>query len=290
MAGPVIATKLYAPKVRPGSVTRPRLCERLRRGAESRLTLVSAPPGFGKTTLLAEWLDGTAEEARCVAWLSLDPADSEPASFWTCIIAALQSAVPGVGTSALALIASSPSPSALPTELVLTTLLNELAAAPGEVWLVLDDYHLVDSREVSVAVAFFLDHLPPQLHVLLSTRADPDLPLSRWRVRGELTEVRAADLRFTKDEAAAYLNEVAALNLTSEDVAALEARTEGWIAALQLAALSIQGREDVGGFIARFTGDDRYIVDYLVDEVLRHHVTSSAGQRTDHNTVGARAA
>jgi LuxR family maltose regulon positive regulatory protein len=273
MARPVIATKLYPPKLRPGSVTRPRLSERVRRGAESRLTLVSAPAGFGKTTLLAEWLHETAGHDRhdhSVAWLSLDSTDSEPASFWTCVVVALQSAVPEVGTSALALIASVPSPSSLPTELVLTSVLNELAAAPGEVWLVLDDYHLVDSREVSAGMAFFLDHLPPQLHVILSTRADPDLPLSRWRVRGELTEVRAADLRFTKDEAAAYLNDVAGLNLASRDVAALEARTEGWIAALQLAALSIQGREDVGGFIAEFAGDDRYIVDYLVDEVLRH--------------------
>jgi LuxR family maltose regulon positive regulatory protein len=266
MARPVIATKLYVPKLRTGLVTRPRLRERLRRGAESRLTLVSAPAGFGKTTLLAEWLDETAGKDHSVAWLSLDPEDSEPASFWTCVVTALQTALPGEGSSALELIASSP----LPTEHLLTTLLNELAAAPGEVWLVLDDYHLVDSHDVSDGVAFFLEHLPPHVHVMLSTRADPDLPLSRWRVRGELAEVRAADLRFTSDEAAAYLNEVAGLDLASEDVAALEERTEGWIAALQLAALSIQGREDVSSFIARFAGDDRYIVDYLVEEVLRH--------------------
>jgi LuxR family maltose regulon positive regulatory protein len=261
-----MATKLYAPKLRRGLVTRPRLGERLRRGAESRLTLLSAPAGFGKTTLLAEWLGETSSEDRCVAWLSLDPADSEPASFWTYVVTAIQTAVPDVGSAALELIASSP----LPTELVLTTLLNELAAAPSGVWLVLDDYHLVDSHDVGEGMAFLLEHLPPHVHVVLSTRADPDLPLSRWRVRGEMVEIRAADLRFTSEEAAAYLNEVAGLDLTAEDVAALEQRTEGWIAALQLAALSIQGRDDAAGFIARFAGNDRYIVDYLVEEVLQH--------------------
>ena len=201
-----------------------------------------------------------------MAWLSLDPSDNEPASFWTCVVTALQTAVPGVGSSALELIASSP----LPTDLVLTTVLNELAAAPGEVWLVLDDYHLVDSHDVRDGMAFLLEHLPPQVHVVISTRADPDLPLSRWRVRGELVEIRAADLRFTSDEAATYLNEATGLHLAAGDVEVLEERTEGWIAALQLAALSIQGREDVSSFIARFAGNDRYIVDYLVEEVLAH--------------------
>jgi LuxR family maltose regulon positive regulatory protein len=266
MARPLMATKLYVPKLRRGLVTRPRLGERLRRGAESRLTLVSAPAGFGKTTLLAEWLGEAAGEDRCVAWLSLDPGDSEPALFWTYVVTALQTAVPGVGSTALELIASPP----LPTELVLTTVLNELAAAPKGVWLVLDDYHLVDSHEVGEGMAFLLEHLPPHVHVVVSTRADPDLPLSRWRVRGELVEIRAADLRFTSEEAAAYLNDVAGLDLAAEDVAALGQRTEGWIAALQLAVLSLQGREDAAGFIARFAGNDRYIVDYLVEEVLQH--------------------
>jgi LuxR family maltose regulon positive regulatory protein len=266
MARPIIATKLYVPKLRRGVVTRPRLSERLRRGAESRLTLVSAPAGFGKTTLLAEWLGEKPGGDRSVAWLSLDPADNEPVSFWTYVVTALHTAVPGVGSSALELLASSP----LPTELVLTTVVNELAAAPDDVWLVLDDYHVVDSHDVGDGMAFLLEHLPPHVHVVVSTRADPDLPLSRWRVRGELVEIRAAELRFTSDEAAAYLNEVAGLDLAAEDVAALEERTEGWIAALQLAALSIQGRDDVSGFIARFAGNDRYIVDYLVEEVLQH--------------------
>ena len=270
MARPTIATKLYIPTPPRGLVTRPRLRERLRRGAESRLTLVSAPAGFGKTSLLAEWLAEwmaeTPGDNRCVAWLSLDPADNEPASFWTYVVTALQMAVPAVGSSALELIATSP----LPTTLVLTTVLNELAAAPEDVWLVLDDYHLVDNHAVRDGMTFLLEHLPPHVQVVISTRADPDLPLPRWRVRGELVEIRAAELRFTSEEAAAYLNEAAGLNLTAEHVAALEERTEGWIAALQLAALSIQGRDDVGGFIARFAGNDRYIVDYLVEEVLAH--------------------
>ena len=162
---------------------------------------MSAPAGFGKTTLLAEWLGETPNDDRSVAWLSLDPADNEPASFWTYVVTALQGAVPSVGSSALELITSS---SPLPTDLVFTTLLNELAAAPGDVWLVLDDYHLVDNREVTQGMTFLLEHLPPHVHVVLSTRADPDLPLARWRGRGELVEIRAADLRFTSDEAASY--------------------------------------------------------------------------------------
>ena len=266
MARPLIATKLYVPKLRRGLVARPRLTERLRRGTESRLTLVSAPAGFGKTTLLGAWLAETPGEDRCVAWLSLDAADNEPASFWTYVVTTLQAAVPGVGSGALQLIASSP----LPTDLVITTLLNELAEAPGEVWLVLDDYHLVDSHEVRDGMTLLLEHLPPHVHVVISTRADPDLPLARWRVRGELVEIRAADLRFTSHETATYLNEAAGLHLAAEDVEVLEGRTEGWIAALQLAALSIQGSEDVSSFIAGFAGNDRYIVDYLVEEVLAH--------------------
>src|SRR4051794_36849237 len=266
MARPVIATKLYVPRPRPGLVARPRLRERLRGGAESRLTLVSAPAGFGKTTLLAQWLGESAGPDGSVAWLSLDPADNDPASFWTYVVTGLQTAVPGLGSEALELIASTP----LPTELVLTTVLNDLAEASRTVWLVLDDYHVISDHDVRDGMTFLLEHLPPAVHVVVSTRADPDLPLSRWRVRGELTEVRAADLRFTLEEASAYLNDVAGLQLAAPDVAALEGRTEGWVAALQLAALSLRGREDVSGFITRFTGNDRYIVDYLVEEVLRH--------------------
>ncbi|WP_426227584.1 LuxR C-terminal-related transcriptional regulator [Pseudarthrobacter sp. DSP2-3-2b1] len=261
-----MATKLYIPAPRRGFVARPRLREKLRLGAASGLTLLSAPAGFGKTALLADWLGETAGQDRLVAWLSLDPADGEPASFWSGIITSLQSVVPGIGSTALELIGSSP----LATELVLTTLVNDLAAVPGDVWLVLDDYHTVDSHAVGAGMAYFVEHLPPQVHVVVSTRADPDLPLSRWRVRGELVEIRAADLRFTPAETAAYLNDVAGLGLAEDQVSTLDQRTEGWIAALQLAALSLQDRKDAAAFIARFAGDDRYIVDYLVEEVLEH--------------------
>ena len=226
---------------------------------------MSAPAGFGKTTLLAEWLAAGSADGRRVAWLSLDQQRQRPGGVLDlCRSAALQTAAPGVGGPALTLL-QAPQP---PIEAVLATLLNELSASPDEVVLVLDDYHLIDAREVQDAMAFLLEHLPPQLQLVIAGRADPALPLARLRGRGQLLELRAAELRFTPDEAAAYLNEAMGLALTAADVAALEGRTEGWIAALQLAALSLQGRDDVAGFIAGFAGDDRYIVDYLAEEVL----------------------
>jgi LuxR family maltose regulon positive regulatory protein len=266
---PLLETKLYVPRSPRALVPRPRLRERMDRGATSRLMLVSAPAGFGKTTVLAEWLTASLAaptDHRSVAWLSLDPSDNHPGSFWTYVIAALRSAAPGVGASALALLHAAQPP---PIETVLTTLVNELGAVTNDVVLVLDDYHVIDARDVQEGMAFLLDHLPAQLHLVIGSRADPALPLARLRVRGELVEIRAADLRFTPDEAAAYLNGVMGLALTAQDMAALEGRTEGWIAALQLAALSMQGRDDVAGFIAGFAGDDRYVVDYLVEEVLQ---------------------
>ena len=263
---PLLETKLYAPAWRPGLVSRPRLSGRLTRGAASKLTLVSAPAGFGKSTLLAEWLAAVPAGARSAAWLSLDPGDNHPTAFWAYLIAALRTAAPGVGAGALALLRSPQPP---PIETVLAPLLNELGAVAHDVVLVLDDYHVVDAREIQDGMAFLLDHLPPRLHLVLAGRADPALPLARLRARGELVEVRAADLRFTPEEAAAYLNDTMGLALTARDVAALEGRTEGWIAALQLAALSLRGRDDAAGFVAGFAGDDRYIVDYLVEEVLQ---------------------
>jgi LuxR family maltose regulon positive regulatory protein len=266
---PLLETKLYVPHSRRGLVPRPRLSERLDRGTASKLTLISAPAGFGKTTLLTEWLAaGPARPAaeRLVAWLSLDQADNDPVSFWTYVIAALRTAASGVGESALAYLQAPQPP---PIETVLTVLLNDLGAMAEEIVLVLDDYHVIDAGDVQDAMAFLLDHLPPRLHVVIASRADPALPLPRWRARGELIETRAAELRFTPGEAAVYLNEMMGLRLTARDVAALEGRTEGWIAALQLAALSMQGRDDVAGFIAGFAGDDRYVVDYLAEEVLQ---------------------
>ena len=246
-------------------MARPRLLQRLERGAAAKLTLVSAPAGFGKTTLLAEWLEAAPAGGPAVAWLSLDQRDNDPATFWTYLVAALQRALPDVGANASAILRSPRPP---PVETLLPVLLNEVGAIPDDFLLVLDDYHLIDARPIHEGIAFLLDHLPPRMHLVITGRADPPLPLARLRGRGELTEVRAADLRFTPEEAAAFLNEAMGLDLPARDVSVLEARTEGWIAGLQLAALSMQGRDDVAGFIAAFTGDDRYIVDYLVEEVL----------------------
>jgi LuxR family transcriptional regulator, maltose regulon positive regulatory protein len=265
MAGPLLETKLHIPRWRRSLVARPRLSERLSRGAESALTLVSAPAGFGKTTLLAEWLAVAAADERSVAWLSLDQRDNDPALFWTYLVAALNTGVPGVGSGSLPVL-QPPQP---PNEAGLVALLNDLDAISDDVVLVLDDYHVIDARDVQDGMAFLLEHLPPQIHLVIASRTDPPLPLARLRGRGELAEIRAADLRFTPGEAAAYLNEVMGLVLTAADVAALEGRTEGWIAALQLAALSMQGREDVTAFIDGFAGDDRYIVDFLAEEVLQ---------------------
>ncbi len=244
MAGPLLETKLYVPRPRRGLVSRPRLSERLSRGAESTLTLVSAPAGFGKTTLLTEWLAAAGAGGRSVAWLSLDRRDNDPAS----VLDLPRRRAAGRRSRGSAQVRSPccSRPRRRSTRCS-PRLLNDLSAVPNDVVLVLDDYHVIDAREVQDGMAFLLEHLPPQLHLVIASRADPPLPLARLRARGELVEIRAADLRFTPDEAAAYLNEVMGLALTAQDVAALEGRTEGWIAALQLAALSMQGRDDVAG-------------------------------------------
>jgi LuxR family transcriptional regulator, maltose regulon positive regulatory protein len=264
MPNPLVLTKLHVPEVRRGLVPRPRLVDGPTRTSPARLTLVSAPPGFGKTTLLASWAAAARTAGRAVAWVSLEETEQQPTSFWSYVVTALDGAAPGVGAGALTLLAGA-SP---PVKAVLTLVLNELSARPEALDLLLDDYHLADGPAISDDVAFLLLHLPPHVHLVISTRADPALPLARLRARGELAEVRAAGLRFTIEEVAAYLNGVAGLDLSSSDIAALEGRTEGWIAALQLAALSLTERKDVAGFIDDFAGDDRYVVDYLVEEVI----------------------
>ncbi|HEU5037508.1 MAG TPA: LuxR C-terminal-related transcriptional regulator [Nocardioides sp.] len=261
MADALLETKLLLPRPRRDAVRRPRLAGLLEQAGDAPVTLVSAPAGFGKTTLLATW---AATLQRPVAWVSLDERDRQAASFWSYVLLALDRAVPGSAAAALTLLRSGQAP----VESALAGVVNELSVQDGEVTLVLDDHHLADGPEVAAGLTFLVDHLPPQLHLVISTRADPALPLSRLRARGELVEVRAADLRFDADEAAAYLNDLNALGLPPEEVAVLEARTEGWVAALQLAALSLRGRADPSGFIDRFAGDDRFVVDYLVDEVL----------------------
>ncbi|WP_432875733.1 LuxR C-terminal-related transcriptional regulator [Kribbella sp. CA-245084] len=255
MAGLLVETKLYRPRSREGLVHRPRLDERLLRKDGTALTLVSAPAGFGKTTLVSAW---AADDA---AWVSLEESDRDPVTFWTYVLTALDRAAPGIAEDALALLQSGPAP----IETVLVGVLNELSVLPQEIDLVLDDYHLADGLEISRGMTYLLDHLPPQLHLLISTRADPALPLARLRTRGELVEVRAADLRFTLEEVRSYFT---GTGLDADAIATLEERTEGWIAALGLAALSLRGRSDASGFIDDFAGDDRYVVDYLVDEVL----------------------
>ncbi len=266
MVAGLLESKIHMPRLRRSLVARPRLAQQLELGVDAALTLVSAPAGFGKTTVLTEWLSVPVADSRSIAWLSLDQRDNDPVVFWTYLVSSVAAAEPGVRADAVALL-ESPQP---PVEEVLTTLLNDISVLPHDVVLVLDDYHVVEEPAIHQQMSFLLDHLPAQLKLVIAGRADPPLPLSRLRARGELVEIRAADLRFSPDEAAAYLRDVMGLALTAQDVTALEARTEGWIAALQLAALSLRGRDDISGFIAAFAGDDRYIVDYLAEEVLQH--------------------
>jgi len=267
MAAPLLTTKLYIPPVRPECVSRPRLIERLNAGLDRKLTLVSAPAGFGKTTLLSEWVHsrGRSETCPSVAWVSLDKGDNDPARFWAYVIAALQTVQTEIGETALVALGSRQPP---PVEAILNGLINEIAKVPGPFVLVLDDVHVITEQRVHEALTFLLDHLPPQMHVTVSSRADPPWPLARLRARGEMTELRASDLRFSDKEAAAFLNDVMRLDLSPEDIDALEARAEGWIVGLQMAALSMRGRKDVSGFIRAFTGTHRFILDYLVEEVL----------------------
>ncbi|MEO1209352.1 MAG: LuxR C-terminal-related transcriptional regulator [Cyanobacteria bacterium J06638_20] len=259
---PLLETKLYLPKWSADRVSRSRLIDRIH--PQRKLTLVSAPAGFGKTTLLAEWV--AAVPKRPVAWVSLDQSDNDPAFFWTYLITALQNIQPGLGERSLSLLQSPQPP---PIESVLMTLLNELTAVEVDFVLILDDYHVIETQAIHGGIGFLLSHLPPQMHLIIASRADPPLSLARLRSHGELTELRVSDLRFTPDEAAAFLNQGMGLEISAVEVSALEQRTEGWIAGLQLAALSLQGREDISDFVAVFSGDDRYIVDYLLEEVLQ---------------------
>jgi LuxR family transcriptional regulator, maltose regulon positive regulatory protein len=258
----LIATKLHVPRARHGLVPRPRLVDWLTEALAGELIVVCAPAGFGKTALLADW---ARRSGRAVAWLSLDTADNDPVRFWRHVAAALGGARAGAGQRLTDLLGPRP-PRSL--EAVVTALVNELAAAPGEVVLVLDDYHLIEARAVHESVVFLLEHLPAGLRLAVACRADPPLPLARLRARGELAELRAGELRFTRQEAAALLRETAGPGLPDDAVAALEARTEGWAAGLQLAALSLRGQEDTASFVAAFSGSHRYVLDYLAEEVL----------------------
>jgi LuxR family maltose regulon positive regulatory protein len=256
----LLITKLHPPRRRRTLIARPRLRDLATRRGHPALTLVSAPAGFGKTTLVADWFAGE----RTTAWLSLDAHDNDPEKFWTYVLAALATVTPDLSEDTAALLQGRQAP----LKTVVATLINDLETASQDIVLVLDDYHAITAPEIHDSVTFLLEHLPPQLSLVIVTRADPPLPLASLRAEGALLEVRAADLRFTADEAAEYLNGAMELTLTTTDVDVLEARTEGWIAALQLAALSMQGRSDPASFISEFAGDDRFILDYLADEVL----------------------
>jgi LuxR family maltose regulon positive regulatory protein len=284
MTAPLLRIKLFFPPIRPGLVPRPHLLERLDAGLHCKLTLICAPAGFGKTTLLSEW---AADTHQPIGWVSLDNGDNTPMRFWTYVIAALEGLLPGVGDAARSLL-HAPQPS--PIELVLTTLINDITTAmegnrrvddyekPAPIeaqsrpyTLVLDDYHAIEAPPIHAALAFLLDHLPTNLHLVIATRADLPLRLSLLRARGQLVEIRAADLRFTVDEAAAFLNQTIGLKLSEKDVAALERRTEGWITGLQMAALALQGipaEAEQTRFVEAFSGSHRFVLDYLVEEVL----------------------
>jgi LuxR family transcriptional regulator, maltose regulon positive regulatory protein len=260
----LLATKLTIPRTRRERVARSRLFERLNQGMAQGLILVCAPPGFGKTTLLADW----ATTTKCpVAWLSLDTQDNDPARFWRYVVAALDRAYQGLAEQLLPLLAA---PSVPSSQGVATALINQLAAVGDEVALVIDDYHAIDSAAIHESLAFLLRRLPPQLHVIIASRSDPTLPLARLRAEGRLLELRANDLRFTAEETDSFLREVWGLGLSAQAVAALEARTEGWAVGLQLAALSLRERADPEPFVAEFTGSHRYVLDYLSEEVLEH--------------------
>jgi LuxR family transcriptional regulator, maltose regulon positive regulatory protein len=260
---PLLATKLHVPRPRTHLVPRARLVERLRHGVSRPLTLVSAPAGYGKTTLLAQWF---MESGLPVAWLSLEAEDNDPTRFLSYLVVALQTIDEQIGTTALAMLRTPQPP--LP-EAVLAVLVGEVTGrGAADFALVLDDYHTITTESIHRGMIFLLEHLPPQMHLILASRADPPLPLARLRVQGQLTEVRTADLLFRAVEANTFLQEVMGLTLPPEAIATLERRTEGWIVGLQLAALSLQGRADISGFLAAFSGTHRYVLDYLSEEVL----------------------
>jgi len=265
MSVSLLSTKLYTPPARENVIQRPHLVEKLLSGVDhpGSFVLLSGPAGFGKTTLLSEFVKHYRQP---VAWVSLDEGDNDYPRFWTYLIKACQSILEGVGESALELLNL---PQSLPDETVPTILINDFVMQSGSVVLVLDDYHEIQDQAIHASLLFLFDHLPDNLYIVISTRIDPPLPLGRYRVRNRLIEIRAQDLRFSIEEATEFLNRTMGLDLSKEDVAALEERTEGWIAGLQLAALSMQGREDVTAFVKAFTGSHVYVAEYLVEEVLQ---------------------
>ena len=264
MSNNLLVTKLFIPPARKNLVHRPRLVQILNEAwqQDRKLILVSASAGYGKTTLVAEWLRGIQAKT---AWLSLDKADNDPARFLAYLIAALQQIDECIGENTRAILQS---PQPLPPQAVLTSLVNEIACVPTSFVLVLDDYHVIEAMPIHQQLDFLVEYLPPQMHLVLATREDPPLPLARLRTRGQMVEIRQDDLRFSQEECADFLQRVMDINLSVDDVAALERRTEGWIAGLQLAALSMQGCDDLPGFIEAFSGSSHYVLEYLIEEVF----------------------
>lgn len=260
----LVETKLQPPRRRRGIVRRSRLLERLASAEASAVVLLSAPAGFGKTTLLIDWLSDVVAAGVPAAWVSLDRGDNDPALYWSYLVAAVGKVVPGAGGEAMRIL------HAAPTDLedVVGSLVNDLADVSDDLVLVLDDYHVIESVEVHESMRFLVEHLPAPLSLVVAGRTDPPWPLAGLRAGGHLLEMRVPDLRFTSVETTAFLNDISGLELRSDDIAALEARTEGWVAALQLAAISLRDRDDPSAFIQEFSGDDRFVVDYLADEVL----------------------
>jgi LuxR family maltose regulon positive regulatory protein len=260
---PLLVTKLHVPPTRAKLVSRPRLVERLREGMNCKLTVVSAPAGFGKTTLLSEW---ATQSKSPVAWVSLDEGDNDPARFWAYFLAAMRTIQAGIEESARHLL-DSPHPPC--TETVLTVLINQTATVPDDFALILDDYHVINAQPIHSTINFLIDHSPPQMHLVIASRATPPLPVARLRARNQLVELHGKHLQFNCDESASFLNDIMGLNLSTEDVAALNTCTEGWASGLQLVGLCMQRQEnDEGEFIKTFTGDHRYLLDYLSQEVL----------------------
>jgi len=269
---PLVTTKLALPPARTALVSRLHLINRLEAGLQHKLTLIAAPAGYGKTTLVSAWHATASGSAWPLAWVSLDMGDNDPVRFWTYAVSALQTLHAGLGADALALLRS---PQAPPLTTVLTLLINAIAVIPAPLVLVLDDYHAITDPAIHQSLAFLLEHLPPQLHLVIISRVDPPLPLMQLRARGELTEVRAADLGFTINEVETFFNQLLGMHLTADDVAVLAARSEGWVASLVLAAHALQGRADATAFIRELAGSHRFILDYLVEDVLQqqpHHI------------------
>jgi len=259
---PILSTKLYIPRAHPDRVPRPRLIERMNESMQRPLTLVCAPAGYGKTTLLSEWIP---QYEHCVTWLSLDEGDNDPARFWRHFLAALQTLNSELFRGAQQSLDGS---QIRPIEAVLTLTINEIASLDYRFTHVFDDFHLINSLAINDGLSFLIEHLPPNLNLVITSRSDPILPLARWRTRGQMAEIRSADLRFNREESTAFFNQVMKLELSEADVAALDGRAEGWISGLQLAALSMKNHEDRSRFISAFAGSHRFIIDYLIDEVL----------------------